>query len=189
MGDPAAPAPRDITSWFVGQLISNGKVAIGQRPGIGAALIGLGGLLVDKAVTLRWFKKQVQNGGPWDFKNNALKADKAAGVMFAGTHYRNDMPGNFHYGYVGIMAGIGADTLEAAAGAAQLSAGTSKPEYWCASFDDPEDNMYLRLGIALAQTKGLKLTAADVDAMLKKFVHFTCAPPPRVAKMVINQLF
>lgn len=188
MGDPA-PAPRDITSWFVGQLISNGRVALGKRPGIGAALLGLGGILIDKGVTLRWFKRQVQNGGPWDFKNNALKADRTAGVLFAGTHYRSDMPGNFHYGYVGTMAGFGSDLLEGAAGKAQLSAGTSKPEFWCTSFDDPEDNAYVRLGIALAHKKGPNLTAADVDAMLKKFVQVTCAPPPRFVKVLIDQLF
>lgn len=182
-------SPRDITSWFVGQLLANGKIANGKRPGIGSALIGLGGILVDKGLTLRWFKNQVQNGGPWDFKNNALKGDKTAGILFAGTHYRYDMPGNFHYGYVGTMAGFSASTLESAAGYAQLKAGTSKPDYWCTSFDDPEDNAYVRLGIALADSKGLSITAADVDAVLKKFKHTTCGKPDRFMQVVIDQLF
>lgn len=188
MADPAT-APRDITSWFVGQLIANGRVSAGKRVGIGAVLIGLGGILIDKGVTLRWFKRQVQNGGPWDFKNNALKGDKTAGVIFAGTHYRYDMPGNFHYGYVGAMAGLGSDTLLSAAGAAQVSAGTSKPEFWCTRFDDPEDHVYVRLGIALAQKSGLNLTAANVDAILKKFVHVTCGKPGRMAQFAIDRIF
>jgi hypothetical protein len=182
-------AARDITAWFVGQLLANGKIADGKRPGIGMALLGPIPFAIDKGATLRWFKKQVQNAGPWDFKNNALKGDKTNGVLFSGTQYRYDMPGNFHYGYTGTMAGFSASTLEQAAGYAQLKAGTSKPDYWCTSFDDPEDNAYVRLGIALADSKGLSITAADVDAVLKKFKHVTCGKPGRMTQYVIDQLF
>lgn len=189
MGDPATTAPRDITSWFVGQLIANGKIAFAKNLGsIGTMGNPISGML-DKGLKLRWFKKQVQNGGPWDFKNNALKADKAAGVLFAGTHYRYDMPGNFHYGFVGALAGFSATLLEAAAGKAQLDAGTSKPEFWCTSFDDPEDNAYVGLGIRLAKSKAFQVAASDVDAMLKKFVHVTCAPPGKYTQMIIDQVF
>ena len=188
MADPTQPL--DITTWFVGQLKTNGAVAKSKGTMSFAEKLGtLGGLAAHEAAKLKWFKKQVQARGPWDFKTNYLKNYRTAGVTFSGTHYRYDMPGNFHYGFVGAAANIGDTVLELGAGQAQVRSNTSKPEYWCTSFDDPEDNAYVKLGIALDKSQGLAISAADVDAHLKKFKLTTCGEPGWMTKKIIEQLF
>jgi hypothetical protein len=180
----------DITSWFVGQLIQNGRTSVkanlySMAPGVAFGPgVGVGGA----AAKLYWFKRQVQNGGPWDFKNNYLKSYKDTGVSFNGVEYRYDMPGNFHYGYVGAAAGIGDSLLKYAAGQAQLKAGTSKGEFYCTDFDDPEDQAYIILGIALWDDHGLKITAANVAAKLAKFSPAVCTPPSGAAKTMIDRV-
>lgn len=188
MSEPTQPL--DITNWFVGQLKANGQTAKAKGTPSRWLLLGsLGGLVAHEVATLKWFKRMVQARGPWDFKTNYLKNYRNAGVTFAGTQYRYDMPGNFHYGFVGAAAGIGETTLELGAGQAQVRSGTSRPEYWCTSFDDPEDNAYLKLGIALYKAKGLAVAAADVDTYLKKFKLATCGKPGWMMRKVIGQMF
>ncbi|MEX2188290.1 MAG: polymorphic toxin type 44 domain-containing protein [Pirellulales bacterium] len=183
-------SPLDITTWFVGQLRANGLVAKAKGKMTLAQSLGtLGGLVAHEAEKLKWFKRQVQSRGPWDFKANYLKDARTAGVIFAGAQYRNDMPGNFHYGFVGAAAGFSETVLELGAGQAQLRSNTSKPEYWCTAFDDPEDNAYVKLGIALYNAKGVSVTVADVDAYLKKFKLTSCGKPGWMTQQVIEQLF
>jgi RHS repeat-associated protein len=94
--------------------------------------------------TAKWFKAQVQNKGPWDFKQ--LK-----GI------YQNF--GNFHFGFVGFAAGINEGILLRQAGLAQIAAGTSQSGWGkpsggpygllggSGSFgDDPVDQYYIRQG-------------------------------------------
>ncbi|MCA2028392.1 type IV secretion protein Rhs [Enterobacter sp. K16B] len=88
-------------------------------------------------LTYIWFYQRVRNRGPWDYKQkNKLWADY----------------GNFHYGAVGYAAGIPAEILHIAAGAAQEVAKTSLPVwghfYSDAPFgDDPRDQFWIKQGI------------------------------------------
>jgi hypothetical protein len=172
MADPKTE-PLDITDWFVGQLILNGKTARKMGNMTWKDYVPVWGLARTKSL-LDWFKKQVKSGAPWDFKSNVLKPYRESGATFAGKHYRFDMPGNFHYGYIGAAAGIRTWLLKHAAGQAQLDAGTSAREYWCTDFDDPVDQAYILLGVKLYDTKGLSITSSDVATMLDKFNPQTC---------------
>jgi type VI secretion system secreted protein VgrG len=90
-----------------------------------------------------WFKNQVRNGGPWDYKQ-------------INSGYQNF--GNYNYGYAGTAQGIGGGVLLRQAGNAQIAAGTSRPEWGepgtlgfggVAPFgDDPLDQMYISQGIS-----------------------------------------
>lgn len=93
---------------------------------------------------LSWFYKKVRNRGDWDFKQ-------------FGSQYEEF--GNFNYGATGTAAGISADVLLRAAGAAQALAGTSKKEFgkWWSEppyGDDPVDQVWIRAGVEYARSKG-----------------------------------
>jgi len=91
-----------------------------------------------------WFKKQVENKGPWDFKQQ-------------GKAYENF--GNFHFGAVGAAMGFPDTILLNEAGIAQKKADTSKPEWGEPAFryfpffgdapygDDPRDQYWIKQGI------------------------------------------
>lgn len=91
-----------------------------------------------------WFKRQVQNYGPWDYKRR-------------GSQYENF--GNFNYGATGRALGVGAKRLLREAGRVQQESGTSKPEWgdpgwllnpWGGSDsygDDPTDQKWIKEGI------------------------------------------
>ncbi len=97
-----------------------------------------------------WFKNQVRNHGPWDYKQqNPI--------------YQNF--GNFNYGATGISSGFGFSerTLLREAGRAQQAAGTSRPEWgdpgsilnpWGGGGsygDDPVDQAWIQRGISYYQ--------------------------------------
>lgn len=63
---------------------------------------------------LGWFKTQVQNKGPWDYKQQGAQYEKL---------------GNFNYGVTAAAMGIPEQVALRAAGKAQHDAGTSKPEW------------------------------------------------------------
>lgn len=97
------------------------------------------------ALTYIWFYYQVRNHGPWDYKNQRGRKYAAFG--------------NFNYGAVGAAAGIPDQILLRGAGAAQILAGTSRPEF--ADYpgpdsygDDPEDQTWIRAGIDYAKRSG-----------------------------------
>lgn len=82
---------------------------------------------------------------PWDYKNQL------------GRQYENF--GNFHYGAVGIAAGIKPEILLRGAGIAQILAGTSSPDFENYQGpdphgDDPTDQTWIRAGIDYAQRAG-----------------------------------
>ncbi len=90
-----------------------------------------------------WLKSQVQNKGPWDYKQR-------------GSIYQDF--GNFNYGVVGRAMGITRKRLLNQAGVAQIKAGTSRPEWgWPANVsgfggkapygDDPTDQMMITRGM------------------------------------------
>lgn len=85
---------------------------------------------------LGWFKSQVQNNGPWDYK----QYDRG---------YQNF--GNYNYGYTGARQGIPASVLRAGAGYAQVRAGTSSLRFIDSAFDDPMDQKQINRGISDAQ--------------------------------------
>src|SRR5688572_3506248 len=100
------PAP-NITWEFIKRLINNGSSIQGSAPEWYDGFWALGGVVgmytakkkvVDPMIE---FRNKVRAGGDWDFKSNWLKPHKDSGVEVAGKVYRYDMPGNFHYGYVG----------------------------------------------------------------------------------------
>lgn len=96
-------------------------------------------------LTYLWFYKQVRGHGPWDYKN------------LLGKQYENF--GNFHYGAVGIAAGIKPGILLRGAGFAQILAGTSDPAFMNypgpdSYGDDPKDQTWIRAGIDYAQRSG-----------------------------------
>lgn len=91
-----------------------------------------------------WFKKQVKNKGPWDYKQQ-------------GGEYQNF--GNYNYGATGYAAGIPENILLRAAGWAQKRAGTSKENwgsYWLKEpyGDDPDDQFWIKQGIEHAKKSG-----------------------------------
>ena len=91
-----------------------------------------------------WFRNQVRNKGPWDYKQR-------------GKQYESF--GNFHYGVVGRAFGFSKNTLLREAGRAQQAAGTSKPEWGDPGFrfnpwggsgsygDDPNDQELIEEGV------------------------------------------
>ncbi len=170
-----AASGTDITLDFIDRLSTNGQTA--ERVYLAESMVGKispGGGSVATAARWTWFYQKVRNGGDWDFKNNVYKPYKTNGVVICGQQYKNDMPGNFHFGFVGAAAGFAAGILTRGAGIAQERAGTSKPEYWCTAGDDPIDYEFIRLGINLYREVGLKVTQAALKQMLAKFQTIVC---------------
>ena len=81
---------------------------------------------------LPWFKSQVENKKPWDYKQYDPKFEDL---------------GNYNYGYAGTRQGIPAPILRAGAGYAQIRAGTSKGHFVTSAFDDPKDQEQINRGI------------------------------------------
>jgi hypothetical protein len=165
----------DVTNDFVDLLRTNGRVA--RAMGVSASLTsvgGLGGVIAGGVALHTWFYYKVRNHGDWDLKNNVFKAYKKTGLDIAGKHYDNDMPGNFHFGFVGRAAGFPAVELFWGAGEAQKRAGTSRPEYYCTYGDDPEDNEFIRLGVKLYEDYGLSFAVNDLKTVLAGFQSQVC---------------
>lgn len=97
-----------------------------------------------------WFRDQVNNKGPWDYKQK-------------GKEYQDF--GNFNYGATGLALGFDEKTLLREAGRAQQAAGTSKEEWgepgyrldpWGGSGsygDDPDDQEQIKNGFAYYYAK------------------------------------
>ena len=88
-----------------------------------------------------WFRNQVRNNGPWDYKQG-------------GPQYQDF--GNFNYGATGAALGLGMffsdNFLLQQAGKAQIQAGTSTPNWGTPNSgppfgDDPADQLQIRMGI------------------------------------------
>ncbi len=88
------------------------------------------------ASDLGWFKSQVQNGGPWDYK----QYDRGY-LSF----------GNYNYGFAGAKQGIPTTVLRAGAGYAQVKARTSRLRFITSAFDDPADQDQINRGISDAE--------------------------------------
>jgi RHS repeat-associated protein len=128
-GPPAAPTTGKSRSELMRIARENGARAAKQP-------LSLAGLL--------WFRNQVRNGGPWDYKQ-------------LNPGYQDF--GNYNYGYAGTAMGLGSGVLLRQAGLAQIAAGTSRPEWGdpgtFGAFggkapygDDPVDQVYIAHGIS-----------------------------------------
>lgn len=128
-GPPAAPGTGKSRADLMNMARANGALAARQP-------LSLAGML--------WFRNQVRNSGPWDYKQ-------------INPGYQNF--GNYNYGYAGTAMGIGSGVLLRQAGRAQVAAGTSQSNWGDpgtlgafggeAPFgDDPLDQMYISHGIS-----------------------------------------
>ncbi len=126
------------------------------------------------------FYKLVRTGGAWDHKGQITKKFKDWSCDYSTkTAYRFDIWSNVHYGYIGRSVGFDRWTLEAGAGAAQASAGTSPDGYWSrrqqkfgdadvlSALDDPLDLGAIRLGMDLWDAHRDGLTLAQLVAGLR----------------------
>ncbi|MCM0759457.1 polymorphic toxin type 44 domain-containing protein [Sporomusa sphaeroides DSM 2875] len=102
---------------------------------------------------LTLFYNLVRNGGSFDLKNKPdWQHDK---FIYNGEVVDKDVPGNINYGYLGKVFGFPDTLLYAAAGAAQIAAGTSKHEWQNSKNwgDDPRDTYRIGQGIELYMQK------------------------------------
>lgn len=157
---------KDVTTDFVARLKANGRRCRQKNQS--------SAFLVDWPGKLSWFRAQVRNNAPWDFKNNVYRSFRKTGLTICGLRFRNDMPGNFHYGFVGAAIDFSDWLLFRAAGMAQKSAGTSRSEYHCTNGDDPVDHEFIRLGIMLYDKHGLSFSRDHLKAVLRKFKPRKC---------------
>jgi RHS repeat-associated protein len=99
----------------------------------------------------RWFKRQVTNYGPWDYKREGI-----------GNQY--EAFGNFNYGATGFVFGFTETMLLREAGRQQVLDGRSRPEwgypgdshFWGGKppyGDQPEDQVQIRQGIEYAKCR------------------------------------
>lgn len=96
------------------------------------------------AFTYSWFYSQVRGRGPWDYKQNSREYEAF---------------GNFNCGVTGTVLGIPEGVLLRAAGAAQKTAGASRPEFgdWWGDApygDDHSDQHWIKEGIEYARAQG-----------------------------------
>jgi RHS repeat-associated protein len=97
-------------------------------------------------LSIFWFRNQVKNKGPWDYKQNSPGYEDF---------------GNYNYGRTGAALGFATHFLLGQAGRAQQAAGTSKPEWGDPGFlgygdlggtgsygDDPRDQEMIKRGIS-----------------------------------------
>ena len=99
-----------------------------------------------------YFRDKVKNGGDWDLKNTPQYSGKTypLGFIYNGQHVSSDAPGNIDYGYVGAAPFWSTPQLLLnEAGKAQVSAGTSQPQWQNSYFhgDDPVDQVNILWGI------------------------------------------
>ena len=128
-GPPSAPGTGKSKRELMDMARANGELAAKQP-------LSLAGML--------WFRNQVRNGGPWDYKQ---------------IHSGYQDFGNYNYGYAGTAIGISGGLLLRQAGRAQIAAGTSMPEWGNPGLfgviggkapfgDDPLDQMMISHGIS-----------------------------------------
>ena len=102
-----------------------------------------------------YFRNKVKNGGDWDLKTTSQYGSKtyslnSLGFTYDGQHVSSDAPGNINYGYVGAAPFWSSpDLLLNQARKAQVSAGTSQPQWQTSYFhgDDPVDQVNILWGI------------------------------------------
>ena len=92
------------------------------------------------------FYSIVKDGAKYDLKSKPEWQGKRH-YIYEGKIIDYDSPGNILYGYLGKSMGFEDDILLVAAGAAQILDNTSSFKYISSYFDDPRDQVYIKLGI------------------------------------------
>ena len=92
------------------------------------------------------FAWMVRPGGQYDLKSKSEWQGKEH-FIYNGKVIWYDDPGNILYGYLGKAMGFGDLTLYSAAGAVQITTGTSSWSYVSSFFDDPRDQKSIKMGI------------------------------------------
>ncbi len=94
------------------------------------------------------FANMVKPGGVYDLKSKPEWQGKEHFIYHNEILWYDD-PGNIMYGYLGKAMGFSDVKLKAAAGIVQIYTGTSSRDYYSSWFDDPRDQMSIKLGIEL----------------------------------------
>jgi Bacterial toxin 44 len=123
----------------------------------------------------------VKTGGKWDHKSHIKStygtwaADSSEPI-----EYEFDIWSNIHYGYIGLACGFPEWDLLSGAGIAQVKAGTVPPGYlsrrvetigdadFLAAFDDPKDQVAIRIGFQLWKTHGRSVASGDILSYVRK---------------------
>ena len=174
----ATPSMKDPASWIFKQIKVNHGSAIVALLREFNTLQWHESLLeysTEKATALVSWKDLVNNGAQWDHKSEIIeKFGKWSHDPTTNTFYFFDIWSNIHYGFIGAAAGFSEWMLLAGAGYAQVNAGTSPPGYWSrrfetlgdadflAAFDDPLDQVAIKIGVNLYETRGGALTVDDL---------------------------
>ncbi len=135
-----ATSESDVDKTYSKSNISAGGVKIGSIGGTIQIGYIYANLLKENKKTAKgmynpWkFKKLVKNKGDWDLKNNkatiyGLANDGKTKFSFMGKMMESQDVGNHHFGVVASAFGFPLETSLRRAGAAQMAAGTSKPQW------------------------------------------------------------
>lgn len=122
-------------------------------------------------IKFKRFKERVATGEEWDYKNQDYAG--VGDVQIATYVYKNDVPGNFAYGYTGAAAGFSLETLKGMAGLAQLDSDISTKMASSfdveSNYDDPRDQAQIEAGYRLYQEHGRNIGPSELDAALKSY--------------------
>lgn len=153
----------DLTDWLIREMRENASGSIANRIKSELRLS-----LVDlrlRAVAWVDFADVVQTHGLWDFK---WEIDEKLGgsIRLAGTWYRNDVPGNIHYAYVGRAIGFTEGELICGGALAAIIRYRERASMLC-NADHPEDREAIEAGFDLWRQGGT-LTQATLKSVLNR---------------------
>lgn len=124
------------------------------------------------------FRNMVKGGAPWDYKKavrneyGKWSADPKRGVV-----YYFDIWGNIHFGYIGTAIGFAESRLLEGAGVAHAIENNSASFTQIVSalikgdarkFDDPSDQVAIRIGIGLWKRYGAGVTGKQILTAVRR---------------------
>jgi RHS repeat-associated protein len=173
----------DLTQWLVDEMNANRRGAIAetirQKISLGHLPLGLGiGHLGDALLD---FEDVVHDHGLWDFK---YKIEEIVGfnIKLGNVWYNADVPGNIHFGYLGVEVGFTKEILHCGADYA-----TDKT--LCSGSDDPEDYEAVEAGADVSRySSGGDVTAASLRAALAAHPNMRLGEPtiPRFMSLAVE---
>ena len=224
-GGPCYPAdPRNLTEWLYEEMVNNAespeiqniqsKVAQVARlmmpdpcywSNLGAVdRYGIhvrGGSDSAQLATGIWvsalldFKRLVQNGAPWDFKDEiGIRLGPGITLCGAGRCYNDieySVPGNIFYGYIGMAAGLGGSTVQIGAAVAEridpahnknnkeeytgpyqgvLRIDPLTPPFTWNFGDEPRDHEAVTLGIMLWRDYEASMTRGQFESTMGQYI-------------------
>jgi len=170
--DPSGNAPRcdkyqraDLTKWFVDELNATRRTAIAESirslvqrwkmtSGKEEPLPGEVGDIISMGVGGFLFFDVVKPSGIWDFKNRIYRL-VGSDIVLSGKWYKYDVPGNIHFGFLGLDVGFSSLILHCGADFAN----DHRP---CSGSDPQEDYEAIEAGIDLRRFSG----GGDVNEFL-----------------------